>query len=130
MGDINKYDDQRGPWEENQEPETMPIAIVGMSCRLPGGADSPDKLWDMVVNGRSAWSEIPESRFNRDAWYHPDKEHIGTVSTFSRVPQSMHKTFALLTKRHRHSSKGGISCLKTYHTSMHRSSTSPLRWLV
>ncbi|KEQ90223.1 hypothetical protein AUEXF2481DRAFT_71742 [Aureobasidium subglaciale EXF-2481] len=56
----------------------MPIAIIGMSCRLPGGATDPDKLWDLCVAGKSAWSEIPESRFNRDAWYHPDKEHIGT----------------------------------------------------
>jgi len=61
-------------------PKTMPIAIIGMSCRLPGGATAPDKLWDLCVAGKSAWSEIPESRFNHDAWYHPDKEHIGTAS--------------------------------------------------
>ena len=64
---------------ESLPPKTMPIAIVGMSCRFPGGATDPSKLWDMCVNGRNAWSEIPESRFVRDAWYHPDKEHIGTV---------------------------------------------------
>src|SRR3954466_2628307 len=72
------------PALESLPPKTMPIAIVGMSCRFPGDATDPSKLWDLCVNGRSAWSEIPESRFNRDAWYHPDKEHIGTVS-LSRV---------------------------------------------
>lgn len=64
---------------ESLPPKTMPIAIIGMSCRFPGGATDPNKLWDLCVNGKSAWSEIPESRFIRAAWYHPDKEHIGTV---------------------------------------------------
>lgn len=68
---------------ESLPPKTMPIAIVGMSCRFPGGATDPSKLWDLCVNGRSAWSEIPENRFVRDAWYHPDKEHIGTVGRSS-----------------------------------------------
>ncbi|KAJ5672571.1 polyketide synthase [Penicillium longicatenatum] len=48
------------------------IAIVGMACRLPGGATSPSKLWDLLVNERSAQGDIPNSRFNIDAFYHPD----------------------------------------------------------
>lgn len=28
-----------------------PIAIVGLSCRLPGGASNPDKLWDVLARG-------------------------------------------------------------------------------
>lgn len=28
-----------------------PIAIVGLSCRLPGGASNPDKLWDVLEGG-------------------------------------------------------------------------------
>ena len=60
-------------------PQTMPIAIIGMSCRFPGDATDPEKLWDFVVNARSAWSEIPETRFNQEAWYHPSKDNPGTV---------------------------------------------------
>ncbi|KAM0421170.1 hypothetical protein ACHAPT_011062 [Fusarium lateritium] len=51
-----------------------PIAIIGMACRLPGGSDNPDKLWDMLSNGRSGWREIPEDRWNKDSFYHPDPE--------------------------------------------------------
>lgn len=57
----------------------MPIAVIGMACRFPGDATSPEKLWELCANARSAWSPIPSNRFNQAAWYHPDKEHLGTV---------------------------------------------------
>lgn len=56
-----------------------PIAIIGMSCKFPGDATSPQKLWQLVAEGRSAWSEIPSGRFNQDAFYHPSHENVGTV---------------------------------------------------
>jgi acyl transferase domain-containing protein/aryl carrier-like protein len=31
-----------------------PIAIVGMGCRFPGGAESPDQLWELLDEGRDA----------------------------------------------------------------------------
>ncbi|KAL2751801.1 hypothetical protein ACRALDRAFT_1053174 [Sodiomyces alcalophilus JCM 7366] len=49
-----------------------PIAVIGMSCRLPGGANSPEELWDMLSKGRSAWGPVPPDRWNADAFYHPD----------------------------------------------------------
>ena len=57
-----------------------PIAIIGMSCRFPGEASDIGKLWKLVSEGRSAWSKIPESRFNVDAFYHPDPNRTDTVS--------------------------------------------------
>ena len=59
-----------------------PIAIVGMGCRFAGGVTSPDKLWNVIEQGQSGWSEIPKTRFNRDGIYHPSGERIGSVSTF------------------------------------------------
>ena len=52
--------------------KTVPIAIVGMSCRLPGGANSPEQLWEMLHAGRSGHGPIPETRWNADAFYHGD----------------------------------------------------------
>lgn len=62
----------------------MPIAIVGMGCRLPGGADSPDKLWEMLSQKKSARSETPLSRFNIDAFYHPNGSRNGSVRSKQR----------------------------------------------
>ncbi|KAL1869097.1 Type I Iterative PKS [Diaporthe australafricana] len=54
------------------------IAIIGMACRFPGDATSPSKLWDFLMDGKSAWSEVPASRWNQDAHYHPSQEHTGS----------------------------------------------------
>ncbi|KAL2069774.1 hypothetical protein VTL71DRAFT_14453 [Oculimacula yallundae] len=59
---------------------TVPIAIIGMAGRFPGEATDPEKLWEMIVNGRSARTEVPKSRFNIDAFYHPHAERSGTMN--------------------------------------------------
>ncbi|OLN84398.1 Lovastatin diketide synthase LovF 12 [Colletotrichum chlorophyti] len=56
----------------NQSP--IPLAIVGIGCRLPGGATNPEKLWELLANGKSAWSRVPAERFNEEAFLHPDPD--------------------------------------------------------
>lgn len=65
------------------ESKTMPLAIVGMACRFAGGVTDPEGLWELVSRGRDAWSEIPDSRFNQKAFYHPDSTRVSTVSAIS-----------------------------------------------
>lgn len=55
-----------------------PIAIVGSACRFPGDAVSPSKLWELLKEPRDVLTEIPNSRFNASAFYHPDGSHHGT----------------------------------------------------
>lgn len=63
----------------NMSPE--PIAIIGMSCRFPGGASEPSRLWDALAEGKSAWSEVPEDRFNAKAFHHTRDPHPSTTNT-------------------------------------------------
>src|SRR5688572_14082987 len=48
------------------------VAIIGMSCRIPGGANSPAALWQLLKDGREAIREPPEGRWDPNRWYHPD----------------------------------------------------------
>lgn len=60
---------------------TGPIAIIGMSCRFPGGANSPEAFWQLLVEGRDAVREVPPERYNIDEFYAPDVDAPGkTVS--------------------------------------------------
>jgi acyl transferase domain-containing protein len=54
-----------------------PIAIVGSACRFAGDATSPSKLWDLLRNPHDVRSEIPDSRFSANGFYHPDHGHHG-----------------------------------------------------
>ena len=54
-----------------------PIAIVGMSCRFPGGANSPEQFWELLKAGVDAWTPVPPSRWNEHAFFHPDPDQQG-----------------------------------------------------
>ena len=58
-----------------------PIAIVGMACRLPGDADSPEALWQMLRGGVDAITEVPADRWDVDEFYHPDPSQPGRMYT-------------------------------------------------
>ncbi|MFN7144350.1 MAG: type I polyketide synthase, partial [Myxococcota bacterium] len=58
-----------------------PIAIIGLGCRLPGGVVDPDGLWDLLVNGQDAITEVPPSRWDVDAWFDADPRAPGRMYT-------------------------------------------------
>ncbi|KAL4968150.1 uncharacterized protein BDV14DRAFT_197378 [Aspergillus stella-maris] len=55
-----------------------PIAILGLACRFPGDANTPEKLWEIVRSGTQCWSDVPEDRYNWKAFHHPSPDARGT----------------------------------------------------
>lgn len=71
-----------------------PIAIIGMACKFPQDADSPEKLWGVLMQCRSTMTPFPPERINEDAFYHPDVEHGGTVRINAQVESKSSKSCA------------------------------------
>ncbi|MHC9294297.1 sulfolipid-1 biosynthesis phthioceranic/hydroxyphthioceranic acid synthase [Mycobacterium sp. LTG2003] len=49
-----------------------PVAVIGMACRLPGGIDSPQRLWESLLRGEDLVTEIPPDRWDPDEYYDPE----------------------------------------------------------
>ncbi|WP_299486087.1 type I polyketide synthase [Acaryochloris sp. IP29b_bin.137] len=60
---------------------TEPIAIVGIGCRFPGEADSPEAFWQLLKQGRDAITEVPSDRWDADAYYDPNPDAPGKIVT-------------------------------------------------
>src|SRR6185436_16409433 len=67
--------------EALEQSRTEPIAIVGLGCRFPGGADSPDAFWRLLRDGVDAVEEVPADRWDVDAFYDPDPEAPSKMTT-------------------------------------------------
>ncbi|GGX46849.1 type I polyketide synthase [Streptomyces chryseus] len=62
-----------------EESAREPIAIVSMSCRLPGGVTTPEELWRLLETGTDAVSGLPDDRgWDLEALYDPDPDVPGT----------------------------------------------------
>ncbi len=55
------------------ETGVTPVAVIGMSCRLPGGIDSPALLWDALLRGDDLVTEIPAERWDAESLYDPEQ---------------------------------------------------------
>ncbi|MDY6988818.1 MAG: type I polyketide synthase [Thermodesulfobacteriota bacterium] len=67
--------------DDMEQCRTEPIAIVGMGCRFPGGADNPESFWQLLRNGVDAITEVPPLRWDMDAYYDPDPDAPGMMHT-------------------------------------------------
>ena len=58
-----------------------PLAVIGLGCRFPGGADSPAAFWRLLERGGDAITEVPRDRWDVDAYFDPDPDAPGKMST-------------------------------------------------
>jgi len=58
-----------------------PIAVIGIGCRFPGGADSPESYWRLLWEGADAIAQVPASRFDVDAYFDPRPATPGKIMT-------------------------------------------------
>ncbi|KAK7927597.1 hypothetical protein PG985_004595 [Apiospora marii] len=66
-------------------PQSEPIAVIGIALRAPGVGSDPEKFWNMLLEGRSARSEIPKERYDVDGFYHPNARLQGVRCPFFSV---------------------------------------------
>lgn len=59
----------------------MDVAIVGIGCRLPGGAETPEQFWDLLCRGADAITEVPPDRFDLNEVFDPDPAVPGKIYT-------------------------------------------------
>src|SRR5580704_18951455 len=71
--------DARVSLRETEDRAREPIAIVGMSCRLPGGVQSPRDLWKLLTGRGDGIGGFPSDRgWNLEELFDPDPDHPGT----------------------------------------------------
>ena len=58
-----------------------PIAIIGMGCRFPGGANTPELFWELLAESRDAIAEVPPELWSLDQYYDPDPDVPGKMYT-------------------------------------------------
>ncbi len=69
----------RSKVEEFKKTQKEAIAVVGMGCRFPGGANDPDAFWKILRGGMDAAIEVPPERWNVDYYYHPAPGTFGKM---------------------------------------------------
>jgi acyl transferase domain-containing protein/SAM-dependent methyltransferase/acyl carrier protein len=71
----------RARLDECEQRNSEPIALVGVGCRFPGGADDPESFWNLLRDGVDAVTRIPADRWDQDALYDPCPDAPGKMST-------------------------------------------------
>ncbi len=71
----------RAQFDAHKEAQHEPIAIVGLGCRFPGGANSPEAYWQLLRNGTDAITTVPDARWNAEKFYDANADAPGKIST-------------------------------------------------
>jgi acyl transferase domain-containing protein/acyl carrier protein len=78
---LHELRDLRAQVAAYQTAATEPIAVIGIGCRLPGGADNPTAFWENLQAGVDAITEVPRDRWAAAAYYDPNPTTPGKITT-------------------------------------------------
>ena len=67
--------------EALERAKNEPVAIVGMGCRLPGNVQNPEDFWQLLENGVDAIGEVPQDRWDINAYYEANLNTPGKIYT-------------------------------------------------
>ncbi len=80
LRDILKLDDAAQRTRRTKRRDlTEPIAIIGIGCRFPGGANTPEGYWQLLINGVDAIQDVPASRWNANDYFDSDPAALGKM---------------------------------------------------
>lgn len=78
---LQAIKDLRARLEQMESSNRVPVAVIGMACRFPGGADSPEAYWDVLKNKVDGITPVPAGRWDLDELFDADEDAPGKVST-------------------------------------------------
>ncbi|MCP5425309.1 MAG: type I polyketide synthase [Gammaproteobacteria bacterium] len=100
---LHELREMRARLAEHERARHEPIAIIGIGCRFPGGADNPEKFWRLLRDGVDAIVEVPPDRWDLASYYDPDPTVAGKMYTrhggFLQKPEYFDPSFFAISPR-------------------------------
>ncbi|HEY9227526.1 MAG TPA: type I polyketide synthase, partial [Gemmatimonadaceae bacterium] len=79
---LRAIEDLESKLDAAERSRSEPIAIVGIGCRFPGGANDPESFWKLLIDGVDAVTEVPPERWDAEKYFDPDPDAVG--KTYAR----------------------------------------------
>ena len=76
---LHEIQNLRAKISDLEKTNNESIALIGMGCHFPGGAENPEKFWQLLVNGIDAVTEVPAMRWSSDLYYDADPNAPGKM---------------------------------------------------
>ena len=77
---LTALDQMQAKLDASERARREPIAVVGMGCRFPGGANDPDAYWQLLREGRDAVREVPADRWDVNEYFDADPKAVGKTT--------------------------------------------------
>src|SRR5260221_6333535 len=78
---LARIEDLQAKLAAAERSKAEPIAVIGVGCRFPGGADGPDAYWRILQSGSDAVREVPPDRWDIERYFDPDPRAPGKTYT-------------------------------------------------